>query len=582
MAESFGVFGATAQAPKGGAFTQLGSLTSVFTKPGNGSGISIIDNAALFGTGSDGPGDEARFGSSGAVAPGSAGAAGQLGGWQLMINFVPLSNFSGTQNVYGNCWIQQGNLLLDIGTMQQGNVNFGNAGFAVDLIQRTPDAPNQIYTPGVFLLDPSSQSISVWGSTLSTTGWVGRFTEIWMGVCNGFGSVVTSIPAPITSIGSVTTLSAATLNTSIQQTLNLLNNPPMLNCQVQNTNAITANNVTTVPFTVTPLTDNFSGYSTLTTTYTVKLPGIYFCHANIIYGIGWNAGTAIVGFQVNGTNYWSGGYNATPVASQNTGAAATKMLDLQAGDTVKVVTQTSTNSNFGNANVSHFIMAWMAPINTSTQTWVPPEVTGFQFLAATPPGNGQNQLAGLMNTKIANDLNFLLNRPYLTVHQGSAQSGLPASTSGTLAFINYSAISMTANTGLVHGSLGDNYGGYSTASSTYTAQVPGWYLAVSEINAATTATANSGSALSAGFSVPTSGGVFAPTGFGGPPDWYQTATVANSWTYPTGATAIGLYYLLAGETITPIGVKQALAGGTWGTDVSHNFLSHFSLIWLSN
>src|SRR5277367_6244638 len=58
-------------AAKGGSFTTLGGT--------DGDAISILDTAAYYGTGSDGPGDFARFQSSGAVAPGSAGVAGQIG-----------------------------------------------------------------------------------------------------------------------------------------------------------------------------------------------------------------------------------------------------------------------------------------------------------------------------------------------------------------------------------------------------------------------------------------------------------------------------------------------------------------------
>jgi hypothetical protein len=79
--------------------------------------------------------------------------------------------------------------------------------------------------------------------------------------------------------------------------------------------------------------------------------------------------------------------------------------------------------------------------------------------------------------------------------------------------------------------------------------------------------------------VPTSGGFTSPTSGSAPPDWYQELLVANQWTYPTGATGIGLYYLLAGETIAPV---AQYVGATWATDVTHSFLSHFNVIWMSN
>jgi hypothetical protein len=582
----------------GGNFTSLGGTAA--------SAISICDTSALYGTGSDGPGAFARFQSSGAVAPGSSGSPGDPGGWQLMFTFIPvLPSFSSTVSTYGVFWNLSAdakhlinNPLQDIGCMQPGNTQFGVCGFALDLIQRTPTAPDQVYAPGLFLVDPSGAPLNINAGGSACTGVTPRFAEIWMGVTNGNGQTVSGIPTPMTSVSTTTTFSSAALNSTIQNTFNLLNSPPMLNCQVQSTVAITANNTTTVPFTMTPLVDSYSGYSTHATTYTVPLTGIYLMHANIIYSSAWNVGQAVVGFQVTASTtgtytLWGGSYNATPSSSQNTGASVTKVLDLVQGDTVKVITKTSTNSNFGTANVSHFIMTWLTGAATSKQTWVPPDVTGFLFGAATPPGAGSNQLVSLMNTKIANDINFLLNRPYLTVYQTAAQSLVAGN--GTNVFLGsgstFHPVTMQSTVGLVHGSYGDNYGGWNAATNQYVAPVNGWYLAVAEVNCATTSTANSYNQLVAGFSVPTSGGMAYQTvssnfsySFNQPgTDWYQELNVSNAWTYPTGATAMNVYYLLAGETIAP--VAQYLAHSTpytASTDVSHGFNSHFNVVWLSN
>ena len=42
---------------------------------------------------------------------------------------------------------------------------------------------------------------------------------------------------------------------------------------------------------------------------------------------------------------------------------------------------------------------------------------------------------------------------------------------------------MTIDTpsGLVHGNLGDNYGGWNAAQNMYVAQQPGWYLVIAEV-----------------------------------------------------------------------------------------------------
>jgi hypothetical protein len=488
--------------------------------------------------------------------------------------------FSGTASTYGVFWDltagQKGTPtpLGDIGCMQPGSDVHDNCGFAVDLVERTPGSPGQVYSPGVYLVDPASTHNTLAVNTASTCGETPRFSEIWMGVCNGNGATVSSVPVPIPSVGTATTLTSSTLNTSIADVFTLLNNPPLLNVQVQNSGNINANSITTAPFTNTPQVDNYSQFNVGVGQYTVPLPGIYLLHANVIYSTNWNVGQAAAGFSVASGIYWGGAYNATPTNNQNTGASVTKVLDLHAGDVVEVVTETSTASAFGTANVSHFIMSWLAPISGVTQSWTPPDVTGFQFVAGNSPGTGGTNLVTLMNAKIANDVNFLLNRPYCTVHQTSAQTGLSVNA--------WHPVTMQSNLGLVHGSLGDNYAGWSAANNNYAAPVNGWYLAVEEVNAATITTANSYNALVAGFSVPTSGGVASPTSGNAPPDWFQHLLVGNAWTYPTGAAGMNVYYLLAGETIAPSAQYQSGTATTWGTDVTHGFDSHFSVVWLSN
>jgi hypothetical protein len=570
MCETYQAAANSVPASKGGSFTVLGGTP--------GDGISIIDTSALYGDGSDGPGQFAAFRSSGAIAPGGSGIAGTPGGWELIFAFIPVNFFSGTANTYGIIWDIASTSsspalpLTDIGCMQAGSTTHDNCGFAVDLIQRAISAPHQSWSPGIFLTDPNSTANQIVRNTASTTGETPRFCEIWMGVNNGNGGTVASIPTPLPSVGTATTLTSATLNTSIQQTFTLLNNPPLLNVQVQSTAAITANSITPVPFTGTPQVDNYSQFNVSTGHYTVPLPGIYLLHANVIYQTSWNVGVGVVGFSVASSIYWGGAYNATPVNAQNTGISATKVLDLHAGDVVEVVTEVSTTSAFGNANVSHFIMSWLAPINTATQSWVPPDVTGFQFQAGSPPGSAG--LVSLFNTKLANDINFLLNRPYCTVHQTATQTGLSVNA--------WHPMTMQSTVGLVHGGLGDNYAGWSTAAQHYVAPVNGWYLAVEELNCATITTVNSYNALLAGFSVPTSGGVTMPTSGNAPPDYFQHLLVGNSWTYPTGATGMNVYYLAAGESIGPNAQYQSGTATTWATDVTHGFDSHFSVLWLSN
>lgn len=711
LVETFIKSGAQIAAPSGGAPTFLGGV--------NGDAISVVDNAALYGTGADGVGNEARFNSGGAVAPGSSGISGQYGGWNLMFAFVPLAAFPIAGGMYGVEWNNSsitGNPPADIGCMQPASPVYHNAGFACDMVELVPPLYGTDWGPSAYALSPTSARILVALNTVTTVGETPRFTQIWTGVLNGYGTPVASVPSPMTVITGLTTLSSTALNSTINQSLNLLNYPPMLDVTVQSTAPINASSVTTVPFTNTPVEDNYSGYNVSTHTYTVPLSGLYFMHANLIYSPAFTVGTAIAGFEINGAIRWGGAYAATPSANQDTGASVTKLFDLNAGDTVQVITATSVTAAFGSANYSHFIMNWMGALNSSAQSWKPPNVTGFQFAAGTPPesitnivqnsyftagtnkwtgfngsftvtsspaagapypnagvyvnngsasgamegggtfqvdptevvyldawtwtsgtviqagfdfensgtyvtsvlsnftvptqtwklislpvtapslainsayarvgtpsGSGatiqtqailagfQRPLAPQLNEKIANDLNFLINRPYLMARQTTATSGT-VNTAIT--------VPMQTATGLIHNTFGDNYGGWN--GTAYTAQVPGWYLAVEEIGAATRSTANSGDSLTAGFSVPTSGGVPAPTTPQSMPDWYQQIQVAGSWTYPTAATAIGAYYLNTGESIYPSARYQSGTATSWTTDTSHSFNSQFSLIWLSS
>jgi hypothetical protein len=568
MSESYQV-ASVVLAAKNGSLTVLGGT--------QGDAISILDNAALFGLGADYPGNFATFWSVGAISPGSAGAAGIYGGWTWLCTFLPVGPFTGTASTYGNVWSLGvagtnqglGTPLQDIGCMQPGSATQNNCGFALDLVERISSSatPVQIYAPVTFLVDPAGSSNAVVANTSSSTGQTPRFVEIWMGVTPPYGNTVSTIPVPIPSVGTATTFSSSTLNTTINQTFNLLNNPPMLNVQLQNTNAITANAVTTVPFTTTPVLDNYSGFSTASQHYIVPLSGMYLLHANIIYNIGWNIGSGYVGFNINGNTVSGGSYNATPNSAINTGISATKVLSLNQGDTVSVFTQLNASTDFGNGNISRFLMGWMAPINTTTQSWTPPDVTGFQFAAGNPPGTGTGNLVTLMNTKIANDINFLLNRPYCSVHQTTAQTGLANTT--------WTSILMQSTVTQIHGDLQDNYNGWNAGSNHYVAPVNGWYLAVEEISCATTSTANSHFQVLAGFSVPTSGGFTAPS----TPDVYQQIQVSFSGTWPSATTGMGLYYLLAGETIAPVG---KYIGGTWATSVANNVASHFNVFWMSN
>ncbi len=711
----------TIPAPVGGRWTVLGGVA--------GNGISLLDNAALYGSGADGPGDAAKYQSAGAVAPGSSGISGVAGGWNLVFSFIPLGPFTGTNSAFAAGWYLNQTALQAMGPIQPGSALYQNCGFAVDLVDRVQLQSGTLQT-AAFALDPAGRASTIASNISTTTGITPRLTELWCGVNNGNGNLVTAVPSPMTAITGTTPLTSADFNTTIQQTFDLLNYPPMLHVEENAGGTFSGGVTTTVSFiSEAPLVDNYSGFSAAAgSTYSVPLPGLYFCHATVpleptggIAGVGTNV-TFSVGFLVNGTEYHSGWYNVGAVTSMPYGAAATKILDLHAGDQVSAFVRATAEEQLNFAGTStvfaHFTMVWLGSISTGIQHWSPPEVTGFQFQAATPPGPplnpnpfftssagwgasngsftvsssppagapypdaglftvsstagasmnqasapfavtpasqyalsawvwtpstvatigfnwndpfgsyistgwssypvpastwwqvttmatapagagyaypvlapkdtvnsslyatavqaglGQPLLAPLLHSKVVNDVNFLLQRPYLLSYQSTAQTGLSAST-------NFYSPAMQSVGGLVHGSLGDNYGGWSAAGNCYAAPVAGWYLALAEVAMSTVNTGGTGT-LVAGFSVPTSGGVTSPVSPQGQPDWYQALRAAANGTWPTGATAIGCYYLLPGETIAPSAWYRSTAPTTWNTDVTHSFPSHFECIWVSN
>jgi hypothetical protein len=110
--------------------------------------------------------------------------------------------------------------------------------------------------------------------------------------------------------------------------------------------------------------------------------------------------------------------------------------------------------------------------------------------------------------------------------------------------------------------------------------VDGWYLCIADLYASPPASGTVG-VLTAGFSVATSGGV---TPLATPDQYQQVYYPISSGGPPPGVTAIGLYYLEAGETIYPVMQAQGW-GGVWGTYVGSSnpyVYSQFSVFWVSS
>ena len=242
------------------------------------------------------------------------------------------------------------------------------------------------------------------------------------------------------------------------------------------------------------------------------------------------------------------------------------MLDLQAGDTVSLWAEQTSGSSLalaGTAATTRLVMAYMCPFSGGGVASATPPYTPFRWCA----GLTAAQMPGLLSQHLGNDLSFLVNRPYFTGYQATAQSGLASGT--------WQAVTIDTPGGLIHGSYGDNYAGWSSSLNAYVAQQPGWYLAIFEGFGTLPASLAAEPYLTAGFSVPTSGGVPPLTS----PDWYQSCYFPFTSGAAPGVSAIGLYYLAVNESVQPQ-MKAQNWGGTWGTTSAAATRSQLSIIWM--
>lgn len=249
-----------------------------------------------------------------------------------------------------------------------------------------------------------------------------------------------------------------------------------------------------------------------------------------------------------------------------TSVAAVRVLDLEAGDTVQATAYQNSGGalNLGGSTwASRLAVLYLCPYSAGGVNSFTPPVTAFHWMAGIPA----SQMPALLTEHLGNDLNFLLNRPYFTGYQGTAQTGLTVG--------SWTAITIDTPGGLIHGVPGDNYGGWSAYNNNYAAQQPGWYLVISEVYAALPSLTTG--YLSAGIKVPTSGGIAPSTS----PDWYQTVYFPLESGPVPGAAAVGCYYLGAGETVQPVALAQGWSNTTWSTASAAATRSQFTVVWLS-
>ena len=424
------------------------------------------------------------------------------------------------------------------------------------------------WQPAGFYADASATTEQTPTNPGDTAGFTPRHTWVWAAVTQQ-GTTVSQVPAPQANWSGPVTSTLLNGPSGIKQTLAFLNNPPLM--RWSQTNILSIPNVTntTVTFNpadeIGPLYDNYSA-TTGTGAYVAPLPGLYLAFAVVPFAAN-AAGVRYAGFQVNSTTYEGPAYSAVS-ASIVTSAVAVRVLDLNAGDTVTPICYQSSGGSLAlgpSLNVSRFGMMYLCPYSTGgVQAFTPP-LTSFHWYAGLPASS----LLTYMNQHLGNDLNFLINRPYFTGYQRNAQSGLADG--------SWNAVTIDTPAGLVHGNLGDNYGGWNASQNMYVAQQPGWYLVIAEVygNTPSAATAY----MAAGINCPSSGGVNPSTS----PDQYQTVffPVTTGKTYP-GALAIGMYYLAVGESVQPM-IYANNWGGSYGTGVSGSpsASSQLTCVWMA-
>lgn len=564
---------------------QTASTGGSFIRPGISPGLALWNNfwdsSAYYGPGAD-IGNQTANGQFTPQVPGAKGVfevTASGGGWYLFGGCLPVSAAATSGSSGTGIQALSGAPSL-IATSQLSSTTRDNAGFALDLVNpASPTVWNSVAGwEGSTTGTVASSFVPFSGGTGPVSDWsgeIGRQFAAWSSVETANGTTVGAGPSVPAAFTSATALTSTLLNTDIVNNLNFLNMPPLLRQSYMLATTIATGTVTTVPLagtTAGPLVDTYTGYNSTTHVYTVPVSGVYLVHGQVSYTP--DAGAAYqlqAGVQINALNLWGPSYQNIGVANGGTGTigTVTRLLDLNANDTVKLITQHNRGSNTtlwnSGSAPSRLIMQWMGALGTPSTLWTNPD-TGFRWQAGTPG----SQLPALFNSHIQNDIGFLINKPYLLSYQTvtTGQTAFAANTTGNLI--------MDTASGRVHASTGDNYSGYNTGTGVYTAVRAGWYLVIGEYKIANNSSAP----------YPIVAQVRAPgTGHQNDPlYWCQHVATDNTAvsTMPAGSTYVNLHYLRVNDTIQPAArVQPANGTNTWGVTVVSGQESHFELIWLS-
>lgn len=398
------------------------------------------------------------------------------------------------------------------------------------------------------------------GQNPGGSGADGQATLTWATASNAnYGTP--PLPVPATSWPSTTALTANAVNasTGIKDLLNFLANPPLLRAHTTTGQSVPNAAATTLSLGILDV-DTYSGWTASTSTWIVPRNGIYLV-AGLVPFAASGAGQRLAGVSVNGTVYWGPACNGNAAGPVH--AAKTQLMSLNAGDLVQLAAyQSSGGALLTTTDATRLLCVWLGAPGSPAGLPPPPDV-GFRWQSGTPGAS----LPPLMNTHLAGDLGFLVQRPYLLAYQSAGQAGLTQNV--------FSNVSLDQVKGIVHGDPADNYSGW--ASGAYTAQVPGVYLVAGEYFA--TSSSSAGASVIAGIACSTSGGSAPHT----TPDWYQHMTTTSAAALGGGGTVLGLYALQAGETLTPQ-IQGQSYGATYGTlagsAAGGTLASHLGIIWM--